>query len=95
VAANPGELDLPKLAEQTLTHVIDDLFGTDHPAWLRTRAVESHAAQVLADASASADLLVVGSHGRGRFVTALLGPVSNHCVHHARCPVTVIRLRQP
>jgi nucleotide-binding universal stress UspA family protein len=93
-AANPGELGLSKLAEQNLADTVDEVFGADHPAWLRTRVVEGHAAEVLVDASADADLLVVGSHGHGRFVSALLGPVSNHCVHHARCPVTVIRPRQ-
>jgi nucleotide-binding universal stress UspA family protein len=93
-AANPGEQGLARLAEQTLTHALGEVFGADHPAWLRTRVVEGHAAEILVDASADADLLVVGSHGHGRFVSALLGPVSNHCVHHARCPVTVIRPRQ-
>jgi nucleotide-binding universal stress UspA family protein len=93
-ATNPGELGLSRLAEQTLAHAIDEAFGTDHPAWLRTRVVEGHAAEVLVEASADADLLVVGSHGHGRFVNALLGPVSTHCVHHARCPITVIRPRQ-
>ena len=43
------------------------------------------------NASAGADLLVVGSRGHGGFVEALLGSVGQHCVHHATCPVVVIR----
>jgi nucleotide-binding universal stress UspA family protein len=92
--ANPRELGLSALAEQALADAVDEVFGADHPAWLRTRVVEGHAGEVLVDASAGADLLVVGSHGHGRFASAVLGPVSNHCVHHARCPITVIPPRQ-
>ena len=58
---------------------------------MRARVVEGNAAQVLLDALDGADLLVVGSRGHGGFTEALLGSVSQHCVHHARCPVVVIR----
>lgn len=88
------DLDLPRFAEQALAHAVDEVFGSDHPDWLRTRVVEGHAAQVLVMASADADLLVVGSRGHGGFADLLLGSVSTYCVHHARCPVTVIRPRQ-
>ena len=38
-----------------------------------------------------ADVLVVGSRGRGAIKRALLGSVSSHVVHNAPCPVMVIR----
>jgi nucleotide-binding universal stress UspA family protein len=49
-----------------------------------------HAAQVLVDQSAGADLLAVGSHGHGAFTGMLVGSVSIHCVTHAHCPVVVV-----
>ena len=46
---------------------------------------------MLINESADADLLVVGSRGHGGFVEALFGSTGQHAVHHATCPVVVIR----
>ncbi len=51
---------------------------------------EGLAAPVLLTAAGTADLLVVGSRGHGAFAGMLIGSVSMHCVHHARCPVVVV-----
>ncbi|MEU4232215.1 universal stress protein [Nonomuraea sp. NPDC026600] len=45
----------------------------------------------LTDASARADLLVVGSHGHGALGAMLLGSVSRGVLHHVRCPVAIVR----
>ena len=51
------------------------------------------AAEVILDAAdrVKADLVVVGSHGHGFWGRSLLGSVSNAVIHHARCPVLVVR----
>jgi nucleotide-binding universal stress UspA family protein len=38
-----------------------------------------------------ADMIVVGSHGRGAVGRFLIGSVSDHVVRHASCPVLVVR----
>ena len=53
---------------------------------------ENHSvARTLLDVAKGADLLVVGSRGRGGFTGLVLGSVSQQCVHHAPCPVLVVR----
>jgi nucleotide-binding universal stress UspA family protein len=53
-----------------------------------TRAVHGPAADVLLEAASDADLLVVGSRGRGGFASLVLGSVSQQCA--ARAPGVVV-----
>ena len=40
-----------------------------------------------------ADLIVIGSHGRGGITRALLGSVAEGVMRHAPCPVLVVRAK--
>ncbi|MCV7348091.1 universal stress protein [Mycolicibacterium rhodesiae] len=48
-------------------------------------------AKGLTDLSREAQLVVVGSHGRGRLAGSILGSVGQNLIHHAECPVLVVR----
>jgi nucleotide-binding universal stress UspA family protein len=86
-----GGFDVAENAEKVLTEAISSAVDPGSGVSVRPVVVEGNPAQVLLDAADGADLLVVGSRGHGGFTEALLGSVSQHCVHHAHCPVVVIR----
>jgi nucleotide-binding universal stress UspA family protein len=61
------------------------------PGRVHLLPVEGYPAGALHAAAAGADLLVVGSRGRGGFARLLLGSVAEQCLHRAPVPVAIIR----
>jgi nucleotide-binding universal stress UspA family protein len=74
--------------------VLDDALDqvrAEHPELeIDGELCEARPAETLIASAGDADLLVVGSRGRGGFKGLLLGSVSVQCVHHAPCPVVVV-----
>lgn len=58
---------------------------------ITTKLIEGRAWPALVRVAADSDLLVVGSRGHSRMLSTVLGSVSAGCVHHAPCPVVVVR----
>ncbi|MCF6507292.1 universal stress protein [Blastococcus sp. MG754426] len=57
---------------------------------VRLQVLPGPPAQALVERSGDADLLVVGSRGRGAVRSVLLGSVALHCATRAACPVVVV-----
>jgi nucleotide-binding universal stress UspA family protein len=60
---------------------------------VRVIVAQGPAGEVLVRHGRDADLLVVGSRGRGAFRGLLLGSIALNCVMHAPCPVLVVHPR--
>ncbi|MFD8750373.1 universal stress protein [Kitasatospora sp. NPDC059577] len=80
-----------RTAGRTLSAEIDEVLGPERPVAVRESLVLGHAAEVLLDAAEDADLLVLGSRGRGTFARTLLGSVSARCAVYGSCPVVIVR----
>jgi len=85
----------PHEVEQAMQRLLDDAVEHIHgvaPGVALTGVIQQgSAAQSLIEASKGADLLVVGSRGRGGFSGLLLGSVSQQCSLHAHCPIVIVR----
>ncbi len=81
-------------AERELQSSVD-LLGkrlADGAVVVHSTLCENTPAEALVQAGIGADLIVVGSRGRGRLRSVLLGSVSRTVVYNALCPVAVIRI---
>ncbi|WP_049579364.1 universal stress protein [Nocardiopsis sp. SBT366] len=91
----PPELFDDATAAEAARHALDeelmDLRLLRPEVRVHTRVVRAHPVVALLEEATPADLIVVGSRGRGGFRGLLLGSVSHSVLHGARGPVAILR----
>jgi nucleotide-binding universal stress UspA family protein len=97
-----GNLLSPEESERARTAILAE--GTDElsatikaigvdPAIVDRKLVEGASGQMIIHVAGEigADVIVVGSHGRGWFKRVVIGSISEYVVHHSTIPVLVCR----
>ncbi len=80
------ELDARAVGEAAVEKVL----GSDQDVQVGTDVLEGPPSLKLLEYDHTAEMIVIGSRGRGGFAGLLLGSVSQHLAEHARCPVLVV-----
>jgi nucleotide-binding universal stress UspA family protein len=103
VAREPGDMlplvyDLDQVRDEEARVLAEAVAGCreEYPdVAVREELVRAHTRAALIDRSVEAQLLVVGTRGRGGMRGLLLGSVSQAMLHHAGCPVLVVPSHEP
>lgn len=93
-AAGALAVDYRLLAEEATVLLAERLAGWQEKypdVHVTGEIVHDNPARALLDRAATAQFVVVGSRGRGGFRGLVLGSTSQHLLHHAPCPVAVVR----
>ena len=97
-----GNLLSPEESERARTAILEEgndeladtiaAIGVD-PAIVDRKLVEGASGQMIVHVAGEigADVIVVGSHGRGWFKRVVIGSISEYVLHHSTIPVLVCR----
>ena len=88
------EEDGRQVLEQAVK-IAEDAVKADQNIAIASELKSSPPVPTMVDLSEDAEMVVVGSNGRGAVGRVLLGSVSSGVVRHAKCPVAVIRDEDP
>ena len=91
--SGPPPIDIEELAASEERAFAESLAGLRerHPGVpVEQRIVKAPSVRAILDASDDAALIVMGTRGRGEFLGAVLGSVSQGVLHRAKVPVAVI-----
>ncbi len=90
-----GDVGPPRewFEQTTREHLAAEVDAVGDGVAVEQRIAEGSPGLVLVEASRDADLVVVGSRGRGGFRSLVLGSTSHQVVSHAHCPVVVVPAR--
>ena len=90
-----GTTDMEHYAKQWLDYVAQPVNEFAKEAGVTCSYVQDHGhpgqAIVHFANKHEVDLIVLGSRGLGGYARMVIGSVSNHVVHHANCPVLIVR----
>ncbi|EYU18168.1 hypothetical protein MIMGU_mgv1a023549mg, partial [Erythranthe guttata] len=78
-------------ASAILTHALD--ICTQRMVKAKTSIVEGDPKEMICNVAdqMGVDLIAIGSRGLGKVKRAFMGSVSDYVIHHASCPVLVIK----
>jgi len=76
-------------AQDRMTSVTDRLTHMNYSC--QTKIGMGDPAFAILEQASQADIILMGTHGRGGFSRFLIGSVSNSVIHQAQCPVLIIR----
>ncbi|GAB3682174.1 universal stress protein [Saccharopolyspora tripterygii] len=85
------DTELQKQGQRALDSTVEQVKPEFPNVDIRPRLIRGQVVDEFVKLSRQCDLMVVGDKGHGAFAGMMVGSVAMKIVHHAVCPVTVVR----